>query len=639
MKRGAKLALVASGVAAGAAASVALTFYASGFLFLAFNKVDPTQAGLLSILDYWQWYRGTAADKKLKAAILISTVVFMLIVPIGVYAATLDKRSLHGDARFARAPEIEKAGLFVKDPKEPVILIGKFRDKWLGLGGQRFVMLSAPTRSGKGVGVVIPNLLNWPHSVVVNDIKDECFKLTAGFRAACGQRVYRWAPFDPEGRTCQYNPLAYLDPRSPRLVSDVISLGLLFYPDDAKGSSSSDKFFNDQARNLFLAFALYLIATPDRPRTMGELLRLCSGDGKSLKETLSLMLSERQSGPRPLRDECVQAFSRFLSAPENTLGSILSTFNAVLTMWADETVDAAMSGNSFDLRDLRRVPTTVYIHVPANRRGSAKLLINVFFSQLCEISTETLPEADSSLRHQVLLLLDEFPSLGRVGAVSESIAYLAGYNIRLLTITQSHAQLVERYGEHEARNFVTNHGLQVLYTPRELADAEEYSKRLGNFDYAAQSRGRSSSTGRSSSSSSSTNTSMQRRALMLPQELRAMPFEREVIDLEGCRPIEADKILYWKEPVFQSRLLPPPVIPPLDLELHRARTQGRVRPFNVEEVRANGIERLAHDLQGLVPTLSESSTDEDVARFVDEVFSRLALAPAPAAGAVEREAA
>jgi type IV secretion system protein VirD4 len=639
MKRGQKLALVFVGVLVGAAVAVFVTLYASGFLFLAFNKVDPTQASPLSIIDYWHWYRGTAADKKLKAAILLSTVVFMLITPIALFAATRSKRSLHGDARFARSPEIEKAGLFVKDPKEPVVLVGKFRERWLGLGGQRFVMLSAPTRSGKGVGVVIPNLLNWPHSVVVNDIKDECFKLTAGFRAACGQRVYRWAPFDAEGRTCQYNPLAYLDPRSSRLVSDVISLGLLFYPDDSKGSSSSDKFFNDQARNLFLAFVLYLIATPERPRTMGELLRLCSGDGKGLKETLALMLSERQAGPRPLRDECVQAFSRFLSAPENTLGSILSTFNAVLTMWADETVDAAMSGNSFDLRDLRRVPTTVYIHVPANRRGASKLLINVFFSQLCEISTETLPESDPTLRYQVLLLLDEFPSLGRVGAISESIAYLAGYNIRLLTITQSHAQLVERYGEHEARNFVTNHGLQVLYTPRELSDAEEYSKRLGNFDYEAESRGRSNSSGKSSSSSSSTNKSMQRRALMLPQEFRAMPFEREVIDLEGCRPIEADKILYWKEPVFQSRLLSPPTVAPLDMELHRARTQGRVRPFSVEEVRANGIERLAHDLQGLVPALSESSSDEDVSRFVDEVFSRLAQTPAPTVAVPDRQAA
>ena len=148
MTRGAKLALIGVGVLGGAAACAAMTLYASGFLFLAFNKVDPTQASLLSILDYWQWYRGTAADKKLKAAVLLSTVVFMLIVPIGVYAATRSKRSLHGDARFARAPEIEKAGLFVKDPKEPVILVGKFRERWLGLGGQRFVMLSAPTRSG-----------------------------------------------------------------------------------------------------------------------------------------------------------------------------------------------------------------------------------------------------------------------------------------------------------------------------------------------------------------------------------------------------------------------------------------------------------------------------------------------------------
>lgn len=615
--------------AAGVVICAALAAYIAGFLFLALNRLDPTQARLLSIVDYWSWYRGTALDRKLLGSIVAATIACMVVVPLIVYSAFRRRRSLHGDARFARPDEVRKAGLLALNDREPAILIGKFRGRWLGLNGQRFVMLSAPTRSGKGVGVVIPNLLNWPHSVVVNDIKDECFQLTAGFRAANGQRVFRWAPFDKEGRSCQYNPLAYLDPGSTRLVSDVIALGLLFYPDDFKTASSADKFFNDQARNLFLGFVLYLIATPERPRTMGELLRLCSGDGIGLKETLSRLVAERQGSDRPLRDECVQAFARFLSAPDNTLGSILATFNAVLTMWADEIVDAATSGNSFDLRELRSTPTSIYVHVPANRRGTAKLLINVFFSQLVELNTETLPQNDTSLKYQVLLLLDEFPALGRVGAISESIAFLAGYNLRLLTIAQSQAQLIEIYGEHSARNFVSNHALQILYTPREMQDAEEYSKRLGFSDFQAESKGRSSSTGRVSSSSQSTSKSMQRRALMLPQELRAMPFEKEVIDLEGCRCIEADKIIYWQEKVFKARVVAPPSVPRLDVELHRARIQGRVRAFSAEEVRAAELGRLAHDLEDVVPRLTEASTDDEIGQYVDQVFARLARVPAP----------
>jgi type IV secretion system protein VirD4 len=405
-------------------------------------------------------------------------------------------------------------------------------------------------------------------------------------------------------------------------VSDVLALGLLLYPDD--GTSGSDRFFNDQARNLFLGFAMYLLATPERPRTMGELLRLSSATGGGdMRASLRNMLAERQRSDRKLRDECIEAFSRFLAAPDNTSGSILSTFHAVLTMWADQTVDAAMSGNSFDLRDLRRRPTTVYLHVPANRRGTARLLINIFFSQLIELSTETTPDRDKSLRLQVLLLLDEFPSLGKVSAISDSIAYLAGYNLRLLTIAQAHSQLVEIYGEHAAHNFVANHGLQVLYTPRELRDSEEYSKRLGTADFETSSRSRSHSYGKSSSSSSGSNRSVQARALLMPQEFRAMPFEKEVIDLEGCRPIDAQKILYWKDARFADRLLPPPDVPPLKLDLHRARLEGRVKPLpTITDVRTTPLEAIDVNLLGL--ELPIDPTPEQIAAFNKTFYDRMA---------------
>ena len=623
---GLKRGLIRAGLGlSGVAICSTLALWSSGALFLAVNKTDPRKARPLSIINYWSWYRGTELDRKLKAATLLGGMGCMFGLPLGIYMATRNRRQLHGDARFANRAEIKKAGL-LPDPKavapDPGILVGQLGDQWLSLRGQRFVMLSAPTRSGKGVGVVIPNLLTWPHSVVVNDIKDECFQLTAGYRQeVMKQQVYRWAPFDSEGRSCTYNPLRYLDPASPRLVSDVLALGLLFYPDDS--TSGSDRFFNDQARNLFLGFVLYLLATPERPRTMGELLRQSSATGGGdLRTSLRQKLADRQNGDRKLRAECIEAFARFLAAPDNTSGSILSTFHAVLTMWADETVDAAMAGDSFDLRDLRRTPTTVYLHVPANRRGTARLLINLFFSQLIEISTETTPDKDPSLKLQVLLMLDEFPSLGKVSAISGSIAYLAGYNLRLLTIAQSHSQLVEIYGEHLAQNFVANHGLQILYTPRELRDSEEYSKRLGTADFQTRSKSRSHSYGKSSSSSSGSNQSVQARALMLPQEFRAMPFEKEVIDLEGARPINADKIIYWKDERLASRVRPPPLIEPLRLDMHRARTQGRTRRLeSADDVRAIPLDRIDIDLHGL--ELARTPTDEQVDKFTNAFLDRL----------------
>ncbi len=109
-----------------------------------------------------------------------------------------------------------------------------------------------------------------------------------------------------------------------------------------------------------------------------------------------------------------------------------------------------------------------------------------------------------------------------------------------------------------------------------------------------------------------------------------MPFEKEVVDLEGCRCIEADKIIYWRESVFKTRLMAPPTVARLEIELHRARIQGRVRAFSADEVQRTELSRLAHDLQDVVPRLSESSTDDEIGRYVDAVFTRLARVPAPA---------
>ncbi|MEI2677696.1 MAG: type IV secretory system conjugative DNA transfer family protein [Burkholderiaceae bacterium] len=149
---------------------------------------------------------------------------------------------------------------------------------FLALPGQLSVMLSAPTRSGKGVGVVIPNLLNWPDSVVVLDIKGENYEITAGYRAERGQAVYAFSPFDEAGRSHRWNPLSAVRTSPLHRVGDLLTIGQVFFPNDGSGTSS-EAFFNDQARNLFLGLGLVLLETPELPRTIGELLRQSSGRG------------------------------------------------------------------------------------------------------------------------------------------------------------------------------------------------------------------------------------------------------------------------------------------------------------------------------------------------------------------------
>src|SRR3546814_15271164 len=95
------------------------------------------------------------------------------------------------------------------------IVLGRKRGRVLTFGGSGHVIVEAPTRSGKGVGIVIPSLLTWAGSVGVLDVKRENYDASAGFRAHYGQAVYLFNPTDREGRSARYNPLAYIDRHDP----------------------------------------------------------------------------------------------------------------------------------------------------------------------------------------------------------------------------------------------------------------------------------------------------------------------------------------------------------------------------------------------------------------------------------------
>ncbi len=577
--------------------------YLSAAMFLVLNKADPRQAGLTSTLDYWALYADDDRMRdKLQTSLAVSFGGLLVALPGALFIAARPRRPLHGDARFASRAEISRAGLLPRRGRDagPSILIGRYRGRFLALPGQLSVMLSAPTRSGKGVGVVIPNLLNWPDSAVVLDIKGENFEITAGYRARHGQAVYAFSPFDEQACSHRWNPLTTVRTSLLHRVGDLLAIGQVFFPNDGSGTSS-EAFFNDQARNLFLGLGLVLLETPTLPRSIGELLRQSSGQGRMLKEHLSALIRERREQDKPLSDECVDALQRLLSNSENTLSSIVATFNAPLTIFADAIVDAATSADDFNLEDLRRQRMSIYVRIPPNRLASARPLLNLFFSQLVSLNTQWLPEQDSTLKLQCLLVHDEFTAMGRVGVIASAAAFLAGYNLRLLTVVQAMSQLDAVYGDKEARTFVTNHGLQILYAPREQRDADEYSAMLGHFTERATSRGRSHSYNQHGHSSVSRNESDQRRALLLPQEFKELGSERLVVIAENCKPILGEKIRYHQEAVFKARLQPPPRVPPMNMALHVAKVQQRWReePEELPPGQTIDVAAMQPDWQGL----------------------------------------
>jgi type IV secretion system protein VirD4 len=630
---------VAAGVfaVAGYFALACAAVYLAGVLFLVLNKANPQQAHFASIVHYWDLYAGDAQlRKKLQLAIGVSGIGLLVLLPVGLVAAARPRRALHGDARFANTAEIDRAGITGSDD-QPGILIGRHGGRFLSLAGQLSVMLSAPTRSGKGVGVVIPNLLNWPDSVVVLDIKGENYDITAGYRAAHGQSVYAFSPFDEDARSHRWNPLTAVRSSPLHRVGDLLTIGQVFFPNDG-GGTSSEAFFNDQARNLFLGLGLVLLETPELPRTIGEMLRQSSGKGRSLKDHLSGLITQRRDEGDPLSDECTDALQRLLSNSENTLSSVVATFNAPLTIFADAVVDAATSADDFRLEDVRRRRMSVYVRIPPNRLANARPLLNLFFSQLVSLNTQALPEQDPTLRVQCLLVNDEFTAMGRVGVITNAAAFLAGYNLRLLTVVQAMSQLDAVYGDKEARTFATNHGLQILFAPREQRDADEYSAMLGHFTERATSRGRSRSFSGHGHSTVSRNESEQRRALLLPQEFKELGSERLVVIFENCKPILGEKIRYWRDKAFTSRLLPAPAVPRMNMDLHLARVQERWHYADDDLAPGEGpdVDQLAYDMSRL-PGLVDGEPGQ-VADTVLDFFIGPKPGQSTAGGAIEAAA-
>ena len=601
--------------------------WASGAAFLHVNGADPALAGPFSIVEYWKLY-AHSPEKFVRVSVQLCAIGPWALLAgfIGWAVIAKQNRPLHGAARFANTAEIRKAGLL--DPKgglEKTILVGKKNGRYLTYGGYQFVILAAPTRSGKGVGIVVPNCLNYSDSLVVLDIKGENFDITSGFRAKHGQKVYLFAPFDEAGVTHRYNPLEYISDDPAQRLGDIDAIGTALY----SGGNQNDKFWSENAKDLFRGLCLFVLERKDLPKTFGEILRQASGKGKPLKEYIFEELKKAQDAGHPFSNACIDCLNRVLSNSENTLAGIVATFGTPLLIFQNPRVDLATSANDFDLREVRRERMSIYFKMPPNKLKEGSVLVNLFFDQLLNLNTRVLPSQDKTLKHQCLVLLDEMTSIGKVAMIAQAVSYMAGYNMRLLTIIQNKSQLEDVYGKAGALTLLSNHALMIMYAPSPTvqSDAQEYSEMLGYETVKSRSR-------TSSMQSSSTSTSDQRRALMLPQEIRELGQTREIVSLENCKPILCDKIRYYEDPDFTCRAnLPPPSIPKQDIDTFIAKIENRTRPITAGEMAAPSEAADKVVLEGIqeLPQSAAAWGQDEVESFVDfdvqAALSSLTFAP------------
>lgn len=477
-------------------------------------------------------------------------------------------QAFHGDARLANRGDLIKAGL-LKDSPEGIV-IGKFGRRLIRLGGTQHVIVTAPTRTGKTTGIAIPVLLTYGHSMVVLDLKGELYQSTSGWRAAQGQHIHVFAPYAANGRTHRFNPFQCLSPDPRVRISEIQSIGAILYPDAA----NKDPFWINQARTAFFAFASYLFenwdhqmqqranrglklldpnADPQFP-SFERIYRLSTGDGVGADTKTLIQKFLRDPVYGFLSPSTRTAFASLGALAEQTFSSVIGSMQEPLQQFLSPILAASTNACDFQVRQLRRQPMTIYVVIPPDKLGESGKLLNIFFSTVVNENLKSTPQEDPSIKHQLLMLLDEFTAMGRIDVLSRRISLTAGYWVRDLSIIQSLSQLDATYGAQDARTYITNHAASIVFTPREQRDAEEYSRQLG--DTTVRRRNRTVGQG-----GTSYTYSEERRALMLPQELKTLPADQQLVFLEGCPPIRCTKIRYFNDPFFEKRILPKVDVP------------------------------------------------------------------------------
>lgn len=438
----------------------------------------------------------------------------------------------YGEAAFATAREIKRAGL----DKGKGIIVGVMPrkmpwalPKYIRAPFDAHVLVVAKTRGGKGVSSVIPNALSWTGSLVVVDLKAENWSITAGHRAAAGSACHRLNLAGDGGESACWNPLDYVE--DERIVADLQQIAVMLYP-----ANQGDPIWFEMPRQLFLSIALLVFETGVEDRSFaGILATLNRGEG---------FLREKSESEK-VSYTCRAGLKSILDINDETKASIIGSFRTPLGIFADPRVSSVISSSSFDLREIRREKTSIYICITPNDIDRLAPLINLFLQQLISVNTKVLPENDPTLKHRVLLLADEFANLGRVVVLKKAISIMSGYGLNMLTIVQSISQLKDNdlYGNEGADTLIENHGAWVFLKVKNLGTAEMLSKIIGTKSSVSMSKSRSKG-------GASTSTATQSRSLMLAQEVMGLKNDEQLLLVDDIRPAKTKRAVWYKDSRF-----------------------------------------------------------------------------------------
>lgn len=515
---------------------------------------------------------------------------------------------LHGSAGWASEDEIQKSGLLPSLNNSGGVLLGsiaikkrmppiwarKFNwwPKWLGSSaarqmylrhkGPEHILVFAPTRSGKGVGIVVPTLLSWNESVLVHDVKGENWALTSGFRRkALKQRCLRFAPSELDSAT--FNPLLEIR-RDGNIVKDVQNIATMIVDPDGKGLQDH---WAKTGFDLLTGVVLYVLLEneiDDTERTLSTVQSILSDGGvirKSAEDKAkSKDAEEASTGVKAvfeyIRDRAhekiasgaleswewvgwqtaAQAAQSYLNKAPNEASGVLSTALSFLALYRDPIVAKNTASSCFTIESLMQQKTALYLVVPPSDKDRLKPLLRLILNLVVRRLTESMTFDESGAgrtkhKHRLLLLIDEFPALGKLEVFEEALAFIAGYGLKAMLITQDLSQLHKAYSKDES--IISNCHIRIAFAPNKIETAELLSKMTGQATMQQEQRSYSGS--RLAVLLGQVSSSMQtvQRPLLTADETMRLPADDALVFVAGSRPIYAQKIKYYADPELSRR--------------------------------------------------------------------------------------
>ena len=509
---------------------------------------------LLDIFKYAPWITGSYSEPFQTGLIIIAAAA--VIGSIAFIALSFQSiLSSHGTARWATKEDLRSAGLAVRLKNLSGPIYAKLgtpssRGEFITSQDIPHSFICAPTGSGKGVGVVIPTLLTYGGSVICLDIKGENYEATARARMELGDKVFRFSPLDPDGRSHRFNPLEKLSKLAPERrfteAQRIAESFIVMAGDNVQG-------FLVSAKQIFAATVL--VAVERHKPTMAAVYDILS-EGGDFNKLFAKLAKDTNV------EEAKSIYQRMAGISDRTLSAYMSVlFDGGLGIWRDGFVRAATQSSDFKIDDLRRNPASIYIVVSPNDLAVLAPVIRLLFQQTIAILQSAEPRNDEP--YPVLFLLDEFPQLGRMTALSGAISTIRGYGGRIMIVAQSLSSLKGTYGNEGAQNFLANCRLQLFMAPADSDTPDYVSKAIGNF--TRKSRSKSWTMGQLGKSN------IQEREegaqLIRPEQLRNLNENDVILLIQNTDPIRAQKVLYYEDkylkPIFEGQVDALPLPPKL----------------------------------------------------------------------------